>query len=414
MIKKMITVFYPDDPEDRNSFKETLPFFLFAITVLGWLYFDTLGRSFTLKDPIRSIPFTILYIIHLALYWTIFQFVKRKRGSFFYVLIQGSLSFLLVWLSNSFPLAIGLYCALIGNVVGMFGRSRQAVYGIVFYLFLLSLNFLILNEFSLFQKWLNFFLPAGSFAAFFSYFLRKQMDGREKDRAMLKKLEIAHAQLADYSNKLENLTLTNERQRMARELHDTLAQGLAGLILQLEAADHYIEEGNTNKSKQIVQQAMKQARATLVDARKAIDDLRVELSDPAAFTEAIIQEVERFKDATGIPCDLSMNLPDYFDEDLAEQLFRAISESLTNIARHAQASSAKVSLAEIDGHIEVLVRDNGMGFDYDKEFGRPGHYGLLGIRERGRLAGGRLEINSQLGEGTEVKISIPVGEKINV
>ncbi len=413
MIKKIFSVFYPLDPEDRASFKETLPFFLFAITVLGWLYFETMGDSKALSEPLRGIPFTILYIVHLALYWTIFHFIKRENGKFFYILLQGGLAFSLVWISGSFPLAIGLYCALIGNIVGMFGKSKQLFIGITFYLALLLLNFFLLNELAVFQQWLSFFLPAGSFAAFFSYFLRKQMDGREKDRRLLKKLEVAHKQLEKYSNELESLTLTNERQRMARELHDTLAQGLAGLILQLEAADHHIATGNLDKSKEIVQQAMSRARVTLVDARKAIDDLRVELSDPGAFKEAISREVERFKDATGIPCKLSIDASLLFNEEIAEQLYRAISESLTNIARHARASSVKVSIIEQAGQIEVLISDNGIGFDYEKEHARLGHYGLLGIKERVRLAGGQLKINSQPGMGTEMKISIPIGEKTN-
>lgn len=413
MIKKILYVFYPQDPEEQAAFKETLPFFLFAITVLGWLYFETMRSSNALSEPLRGILFTILYIIHLALYWTIFHFIKFDKGRFFYIIFQGSLSFVLVWISGSFPLAIGLYCALIGNIVGMFGRSKQSLIGISFYLSLLLLNFFLLSEFSVFQQWLSFFVPAGSFAAFFAYFLGKQMEGREKDRSLLKELEVAHKQLEEYSNEVESLTLSNERQRMARELHDPLAQGLAGLILQLEAADHHIETGNMEKSKEIVQQAMTRARVTLVDARKAIDDLRVEMTDLEAFCDAVSKDVDRFKNATGIPCQLNIHLSEFFEEEKAEQLYRAISESLTNIARHARASAVMVSIDEKAGQIEAVVSDNGIGFDYEKEHAQLGHYGLLGIKERVRLAGGKLDINSQPGLGTKISISIPMGEKVN-
>ena len=87
-------------------------------------------------------------------------------------------------------------------------------------------------------------------------------------------LQEAHTQLAEYAQQVETLTLEAERQRMARELHDTLAQGLAGLVLQLEALEASLERGKTGQALQIVGQARERARTTLADARRAIDDLR--------------------------------------------------------------------------------------------------------------------------------------------
>jgi NarL family two-component system sensor histidine kinase YdfH len=215
--------------------------------------------------------------------------------------------------------------------------------------------------------------------------------------------------LAEYALEVENLTITNERQRMARGLHDTLAQGLAGLILQLEAANIHIEEKRVNKTHEILQQALARARLTLVDARRAIDDLRFESSDPRRLAEGISREVVRFNNATGIPCKLILDLPDTLTDEVSEHIFRTVTEGLGNIARHAQANQAGVEITQADNHVNLRIWDDGAGFDPEEEITRAGHYGLLGIRERARLAGGTLTIDSSPGSGTRINLSLPMG-----
>lgn len=100
--------------------------------------------------------------------------------------------------------------------------------------------------------------------------------------------------LKESHRKVEELTIANERQRMARDLHDTLAQGVAGLLLQLGAADAHLVNGNTVRSQQIIQKAMDSARKTLKDARGAIDDLRYTSNQNINFNDDIQIEVNRF------------------------------------------------------------------------------------------------------------------------
>ena len=108
----------------------------------------------------------------------------------------------------------------------------------------------------------------------------RQADARVKAQELLAELEAANRRLTESADQIEDLTLANERQRMARELHDTLAQGLAGLILQLEAADSHLASGHPDRAQAIVQQAMTRARETLAESRRAIDGLRAG-TDPA-------------------------------------------------------------------------------------------------------------------------------------
>jgi len=234
-------------------------------------------------------------------------------------------------------------------------------------------------------------------------FLR-EFNAREESQRLLLELQEAHAQLADYAQQVETLALEAERQRMARELHDTLAQGLAGLVLQLEALEATLERGDVQRALQIAGQAKDRARTTLGDARRAINDLRLSEGNPM---EAIAQEVERFSTATGIPCQLVMPASFNVSERNGQHVLRCVSEGLANVARHAQASQAWITIQGEDGQLKIEIRDDGLGFNAEAETSG-GHYGLLGLRERARLAGGQMSIDSRPGSGTTLCMSIPV------
>jgi NarL family two-component system sensor histidine kinase YdfH len=237
----------------------------------------------------------------------------------------------------------------------------------------------------------------------------RQMRGRQEAQRLLRELEIAHRRLSEYSARVEELTVTTERQRMARELHDTLAQGLAGLILQLEAADAHLGRNEGEKAQAVVRQAMLRARSTLADARRAIGQLRAETLRPADLDRAVRQEAEKFSAGTGIPCTVEIYLPEAIPQAVTENALRAVSEALTNTARHAAARHAWVEIAPHGDELSVRIRDDGSGFDPARA--RAGdRYGLLGLRERARLAGGSLEIISARGQGTEVQLTLPMPE----
>jgi len=236
----------------------------------------------------------------------------------------------------------------------------------------------------------------------------RQAQARLRAVNLLRELESAHRQLAEYAEQVESLTLTTERQRMARELHDTLAQGLAGLILQLEALEGYLSQGDHATAVLIATQAKDRARAALSDARQAIDDLRLRPAPTVSLPQAIREEAERFSSATGIPCAVTLPPNLVLPAPTVEHALRCISEGLTNVARHARASNASVSITIHDGSVLIQVQDNGTGFDPGAATEQSGHYGLLGLRERARLAGGTLEVKSAPGRGTTLSLCLPL------
>jgi NarL family two-component system sensor histidine kinase YdfH len=233
-----------------------------------------------------------------------------------------------------------------------------------------------------------------------------QARARDEAQAALAALDAAHRRLAEYAERVELLTVAAERQRLARELHDTLAQGLVGIVLQLEALDAHLSKGDGAKALSILQQARSRARGALSNARTAIAGLRH--GDVPWLAEAIREEAACFSEATGIPCTLSIAEPLALPAEVSRQALGCLTEGLANVARHARATRASISVTSGGGEMVVELSDDGVGFDVAFAERRAGHYGLLGLRERARLAGGRLEIASAPGGGTKLRLALPV------
>jgi len=161
-----------------------------------------------------------------------------------------------------------------------------------------------------------------------------------------------------------------------------------------------------------VKQAMQRARATLADARRAISDLRDTSSSPVDLLDTIQNEVNRFTHTTGIPCELKLCEPNLLSNDIAENASRAVSEGLMNIAKYAQATAVEISMTCEEDFLDIEIEDNGIGFNPKDSIGRSGHYGLLGIRERARILGGSLTIESDPTLGTTLKIRLPLEKEI--
>ncbi len=220
-----------------------------------------------------------------------------------------------------------------------------------------------------------------------------------------KKLEDAHVQLQASTARIEELTLLTERQRIARELHDTLAQGVAGLIMQLEAANTQLNRQQFTLASNIVEMTMTNARATLSDARRAINDIRT-ISSHTELSEMVQQEIQRFYTTTGIVCHTELTALSSVPAPLSESVFRILREGLTNISKHAQASLVWIRLLYQTTKLTIEIRDNGIGFDMSRLSKQHGHYGLTGLQERACLAGGTLLIESTPGHGTVIQFSI--------
>ena len=380
-------------------------FFLFVSVTMVMIGGFTLYSQPDLREPIRAVPFVLLFALHIGLYWVTFALDEKSTAMMVTLIAQGIIALLINLIGSNMALPLGLYMGLIGLAVGVYKLSRTALMFVAAYLVLSLFSFSRVMSWANTGWWLLGVIPTMIFVVMYVTLYNRQAEARARAQRLAEDLESANRQLSEYAAKVEALTLSTERQRMARELHDTLSQGLAGLILQLEAADAHLASSRAERARAIIQQAMAQARITLADARRAIDDLR---QSPNDLGETVAQETLRFTQATGIPCELEIDLVDPVPAALCEPAQRAVAEALTNVARHARASQARVSVTSRSGEgLQITIEDNGMGFDPQTAAGKVGHYGLLGIRERARLAGGTLEIESQPGLGTKVRLHLP-------
>ncbi len=205
------------------------------------------------------------------------------------------------------------------------------------------------------------------------------------------------------------MAVTEERNRMAREIHDTLAQGFTGIILQLEATEQALGDTNDEVQRHL-NQARSLARKSLAEARRSVWNLSPQALEQLRLDEAIKQEVDHFRLENGIDANFTLfgerlDLP----PDMGVALFRICQESLANIAKHAQASQVGVLLSFNDSTVDLSITDNGKGFDpsANKKPGKSG-YGLISMRERALGQKGKFEVQSEKGEGTTVRVSIPL------
>ncbi|WP_147160463.1 sensor histidine kinase [Novosphingobium sediminis] len=202
------------------------------------------------------------------------------------------------------------------------------------------------------------------------------------------------------------LARTHERERIARELHDTMIQGVQGLILRFQAvADHFADDP---AAQAVLMPALDRAEEMLVEGRERVSGLR------RADDRDLVSEVERLMseqlNSPGVLAPLTVTgkprrlLPELVDEVLA-----VLSEALCNAVRHSGASRIEVGLAFGSLSFTAFVRDNGIGISNVVELpgGREGHYGLIGMNERARTMKGRLRIESAAGFGTEITLRVP-------
>jgi len=222
-------------------------------------------------------------------------------------------------------------------------------------------------------------------------------------------LAVQRARLsAEHTHAATRLATIEERNRLAREIHDTLAQGLAAITLQLETADA-LAETRPERAQEAMRRALSLARSNLEEARRSVMDLRAAPLQNRTLPEALADLVQhscadRAADVqfSYTPESRLHSLP----TRLEEGLYRVAQEALLNACNHAQAQHIYVSLSVEDQSLHVVVQDDGCGFDPDN-IANEGHFGLTGMSERVKLLGGTICIQSEPEAGTYIDVLVP-------
>jgi len=215
-------------------------------------------------------------------------------------------------------------------------------------------------------------------------------------------IAVERARLAEESTRLAR---AEERERIAREIHDTLAQDLTAIALQIEASLSELKL-DPDGTRERLERALEVTRGSLEEARRSVLNLRAAPLAGKSLPDALAALGRRFTHETGIRVGIDAGGAVRLPVSVEGELFRIAQEALANVRAHADAHQVTIALREREGRVTLSIRDDGIGFT-PPAVGE-GHHGLAGMRERAWLLGGSLRIRSRPGKGTTISATVPV------
>ncbi len=222
---------------------------------------------------------------------------------------------------------------------------------------------------------------------------------RQKHRILM-----ANMQLSQYTNTLEHLATTRERNRLARELHDTIAHTLSGVSVNLEALKTIASQENT-EMQSMIDSSLEVTRTGLSETRRALRDLRAQPLEDLGLELALRQLATSITERADLKLDIKIDSPlPYLAPNVEQVYYRVAQEALENTARHANATAVKIDLSLLDDRLTLIIQDDGQGFN-EKDINFDEHFGMKGMRERALTIGADLVIESEPGKGTRLQLS---------
>jgi signal transduction histidine kinase len=213
----------------------------------------------------------------------------------------------------------------------------------------------------------------------------------------------ANAQLQNYALKIEDLATVQERNRIARDIHDSLGHTLTALNVQLQTTVK-LWSVNPTKAKSFLSQAQQLGKLAIQEVRESIHTLRADAQDTESLETLLEALVTDFRQGTGITIVTNIQIDFSLSPTLAKNLYRIVQESLTNISKHAQASVVFIQLQTTPGKVTLFIDDNGEGFSQNST---SEGFGFQGMQERVSFLHGTLRVSSQPGTGCRIKVEFP-------
>ena len=257
-------------------------------------------------------------------------------------------------------------------------------------------------------KGLNFVLTT---AVLLYLVLRRAYGGwRLAETRRLAVIEQARERFQQLSSHIQTLR-EDDRTHIAREIHDELGQLLTGLKMELRQVEDQLSNRNDRSLNPMIDKLVEISElvdTTIGSVQRIASGLRPSSLDILGLGPALMDEAVQFSDRSGIPCSILIGkLPDPLSPDVATTAFRIFQEALTNVARHAQARRIDAKVSAEDGVLQLVIRDDGLGID-PKVLEDPKSFGLIGMLERAKNIGGRVEFSRHPEKGTNVILSVPL------
>ncbi|MDX1615117.1 MAG: sensor histidine kinase [Candidatus Promineifilaceae bacterium] len=228
---------------------------------------------------------------------------------------------------------------------------------------------------------------------------------RRRSEHLLRELQEANRQLQRYADQAEKLAVANERNRLARDLHDSVAQTLYGLTLQSEAAARKLHGGQVDAVQRDLAEMRDSAQQTLQETRLLIFELRPPILADAGLAGALQNRLEAVEGRSGLVVESDIRFAGRLPDKTETALYRIAQEALNNVVKHARATTVAVSLQANETILRLIITDDGLGFSPAAER-LTGGLGLQGMGERAEQIGASLQIDSTLEQGTSVSVEL--------
>jgi len=371
--------------------------------------------SYLLAFSLRDQPYTPLEVLIISvagLIYTVIGLIGSEVGdrlkslpfsiSFFLVeLILGSW---IVFLSNAaawmilFPLA--------SMNVTLFPRKAMIVVNTFLWSTMIGVIWLLSGDWLATIRTGLAYGGAIVFVVVFTQILVIEQKTRIEVERLANELEGANRKLREYAVQVEELATAQERNRLAREIHDGLGHYLTAVNIQIKAAQA-VMSADPERAQDALNKAQTLAQEALLDVRRSVASLRASPTENRPLHEALFSLIEECR-ASGLDITLETSgVMRILAPKVELALYRAVQEGLTNVRKHAQATHARVRLDYQSGRVCLQVEDDGKGVEPSGSSAEG--FGLMGLHERVTLLGGQMQIHSVPGEGFQMKIEIPVG-----
>lgn len=295
----------------------------------------------------------------------------------------------------------------IRSCVSLQGQSRTSVTILSFLGFLMVQTYRLLHQ-SLWLKisldqlgtvWFGFALVFGLVVLF----LQLLVDAAFQEQQRQEQLAAANAQLRNYALRIEDLATVQERNRIAREIHDSLGHALTVFSIHLEAALRLLP-AQPEQAKVLLHDLKHLNATTLQEVRQSVTALRTDPLQERSLAQAIADLVAEFQQSTGILPVSQICLARSLPQELNRTIYRIVQESLTNICKYAAATEVGIAVVQSASRVTITVRDNGNGFDLNQNISG---FGLQGMQERTLALAGHLQIITAPGQGCCVQAIFP-------
>lgn len=266
-----------------------------------------------------------------------------------------------------------------GTIIGVFSVLVSMIKFV--YLVYYKFNFSNISQ-------MIFFLIINILILVIAMFAQYNKAENEKKDILYKELLDTHKKLKEYANEVKRLSVIEERNRIARDIHDNLGHNMTALIMQLQMSEHYLNQNNPPKSQELLVSSIKTAKDSLSGIREVVETLRG-LDTPLSPEKAIKILMNEFSEKTGAVIDLKINGKTTHNYEADTAMYHVLQESLTNAVRHGKATEILAELDYSDTAIRFNIKDNGVGVKSMNE-----GYGMKGIRERVKNLKGNVEFKS--------------------